>query len=449
MRYGRTVVAVAILSLALCTFADDKPVLIRNASLIVTMDPALGSGPLGTIENADVLFDRSGILAVGPNLTHADAEIVDGTNRIVMPGFVDTHDHLLQSGIRGCGTDHDLIGWLARCAAPLRTVGLSDAEAYALTRLSTLGLISTGVTTTVDWESPASRGVAEGLVRALSDSGMRFQFACRPAFIGGATELRRIKRELLDPNPLAALQVAAAPLPAELSASGALARELGVLLHVHVLENIAQRGENQWAALVGSNALGPNLFMAHAIHLSDDEIAQAAAAGARVGHNPLSNMRLASGIIRFPELPNAGIRIGLGLDGGTNDTTDAFNNMRAAVGLQRVKTLSASAYPTVADVLRMATLGGAEALGQSDRIGSLTPGKQADVIVIDAGGINFAPRIDWLSQLVFNGQPSNVERVYVAGRALKANGQLVGVNERKIVADAEAAASRIGAALPR
>ena len=425
----------------------DRLLLIRNAALILTMDPGLGTGPLGVLEGGDVLFDQEKIIAVGRGLDAQGAEILDGTDRIVLPGFVDLHDHLLQSGIRGCGTHLDLIGWLAACARKLSNLELSGAETAALVRLSTLGLIATGVTTVVDLVGPFSREAAEGHIGALADSGLRFAFAYRAARTGGAEELRRTKRELIDPNPRASLQVLAVPTPQELSWSTQVARELGVLLHVHLLENIAQRQEAQFEALVDANALGPNLLVAHAIHLTDAEIAALAAHDVRVAHNPLSNMRLASGIIRFPELPQAGLKLGLGLDGGTNDTADMFNNMRAAVGLQRAKHLSASAYPTVSDVLRLATFGGAEALGMSSRIGSLTPGKQADVLVLTPRAVNFAPRIDWISQIVFNGQPENVEWVFVSGRPLKAKGRLVGVNEAAIVEAAETVAQRIRPAL--
>jgi 5-methylthioadenosine/S-adenosylhomocysteine deaminase len=428
----------------------DRPVLIRDAALVLTMDPGLGTGPLGILEGGDVLFDRTRILAVGQGLDAQGAEVLDGTGRIVMPGFVDLHNHLHQSGIRGCRTDLDLIGWLATCSRTLNNLGLSRSESYTLARLSTLGVISTGVTTVVDWVGPFSRESAEGQLSALTDSGLRFAFAYRAARTGGAEEIRRLKRELIDPNPLASLQVAALPsLQEELNGAAQVARELGLILHVHLLENIAQRQERQVEALMSANALGPNLLVAHAIHLTDEEIAVLATNDVRVAHNPLSNMRLASGIIRFPELPNAGLKIGLGLDGGTNDTADMFNDMRAAVGLQRAKHLNAGAYPTVTDVLRLATLGGAEALGMNDRIGSLTPGKQADLIVFDPRGINFAPRIDWVSQIVFNGRPDNVEWVFVSGRPLKANGRLVGVNEKKIVEAAETVANRIRPALPQ
>src|SRR5262249_60450409 len=138
--------------------------------------PGLGTGPLGVLEGGDVLFDRDKIIAVGRGLDAQGGEVLDGTNRIVMPGFVDLHDHLLQSGIRGCGTDRDLIGWLAVCARPLSNLGLSGAEAAALVRLSTLGLIATGVTTVVELVGPFSREAAEDDICALAQSELRFAF---------------------------------------------------------------------------------------------------------------------------------------------------------------------------------------------------------------------------------------------------------------------------------
>src|SRR5215831_15906329 len=112
---------------------------------------------------------------------------------------------------------------------------------------------------------------------------------------------------------------------------------------------------------------------------------------------------------------------------------DDYNNMRAALGLQRATSLQANIVPTVNGVIRMATLGGAKLLDMSDRIGSLTPGKKADLIVLDPDAVNFAPRFDAISQIVFNAQPQNVKWVFVDGRALKRNGKLVGINPDVIV----------------
>src|SRR5262245_50119494 len=122
-------------------------------------------------------------------------------------------------------------------------------------------------------------------------------------------------------------------------------------------------------------------------HLTDRNIKTLKTLNAAVSHQPLSNMRLASGIMRYPDIQEAGLRIGLGLDGGTNDTTDAFNNMRAAVGLQRATLRDADQSPTVAEVLRAATLGGAEALDMKHKIGSLTRGKQAGLVLGARSGI--------------------------------------------------------------
>ena len=222
-----------------------------------------------------------------------------------------------------------------------------------------------------------------------------------------------------------------------------LARELGVKHHVHLLENIKDRKEHMFDVLAEADALGPDLLAAHGIHLSDREIRILAEHDVRILHNPLSNMRLASGIIRLPELKQAGVQVGLGLDGGTNDNSDMFNTMRAAVGLQRARSLRPDVFPTVSEALRMATVDGAKLLDIFHRVGSLTPGKQADLIILNPETVNFAPRWDWPSQIVFNGQPQNVQWVFVSGQALKKDGKLVGANTSAIMKAAQQASTRI------
>lgn len=456
-RYQRThclVLVSFILSVianSFCTLALAAPskTLIRGAALILTMDPKMGAGELGVLRNADILLDGDKIAEVGKNLQENDAYVVDAAGKIVMPGFVDVHNHLWQSLIRGCGADMELIGWLDACVFPLFNpdIAITETEAYAGVRLSTLDLISTGVTTTVDWSHAFTPQFVRGNIRALSDSGLRFVFAylgtADPAIIA---DMRFVKRTLIDPNPRATFQVASHPSEAlrpDLIAMSKLARELGVKLHVHLLENIAQRDEKTFDVLKEANALGPDLLGAHGIHLTDKEIDILAEHDVRILHNPLSNMRLASGIIRLPKLKQAGVQVGLGIDGGTNDTSDMFNDMRTAVGLQRVRSLQPGIFPTVADVLRMATVDGAKLLNMFDRIGSLTPGKKADLIIVNPRNVNFAPRFEWVNQIVFNAQPANVEWVFIDGYLLKRKGELVGVDSEAVVEAAQKAASRI------
>jgi 5-methylthioadenosine/S-adenosylhomocysteine deaminase len=428
--------------------------LIRNADLVVTMEPRLGDGALGLLPGGDVFIEDNRIAAVGQGLDGSGARIVDATGKIVLPGFVDVHNHLWQALIRGCGTSLAVGEWLQTCVFPMSRLNVTAEEAYAVVRLSTLDLLSTGVTTVVDWSHAFSPDFARGNVQALLDSGLRFAFAyC--GRVERVEDMRVIKRDMIDPNPRASLQIGgvqptmAAEVLHTLRSMAELAGEMHVTLHVHLLEAEYNRQEEPLRALDLAGVLEPTLIGAHAVHVTDDEIALLARRGVRLAHCPLSNMRLASGIMRLGAIHAQGLRVGLGLDGGTNDTSDMFNNMRAAVGLQRAVTRNPAIYPTVAEALHLATLGGAEVLDMADQIGSLAPGKQADIIVLNPQTLNFAPRFDDVSQVVFNAQPGNVEWVFVDGRVLKERGQLVGVDAEAVLADANRMAQRVSTALRR
>ena len=205
---------VMIFALVLCNYAQtlssaaDGPtvgalaaaarILIRNAALVLTMEPQVGIGPLGILETADVLFAGETIVAVGTGLQDADAVILDATGKIVLPGFVDVHNHLWQSLIRGCGTDKDLLDWLKECVFPMRGVGITEQEAYAAVRLSTLDLIATGVTTVVDDSHSFTPAFVAGNVRALQDWGcascMRIVAAQRGSTTCGGSKQRSLTR---------------------------------------------------------------------------------------------------------------------------------------------------------------------------------------------------------------------------------------------------------------
>jgi 5-methylthioadenosine/S-adenosylhomocysteine deaminase len=422
--------------------------LIRNASLVLTIDPNLGDRSiLGQLEDADVLIEGDQIAAVGHlGQPLPGVRVIDGRGMIVMPGFVDTHDHLWQCIIRGCATDGHLFQWLGRCIFPLNTSPINEADGYAGTRLAATGLINTGVTTVVDWNHSFNFGFARGSLRALNDSHLRYAFAMVPGTPDGS-DLMALKAQFIDPNPLGRLQVAGRTSPLNVTKEQTeIAKDIGgVKLHFHLLEQESDVANDPFGVMetAGAFDLGRDLLFAHAIHLNDAQIDKIAEVDAAVSHQPLSNMRLASGIIRYSDLKAAGIRIGIGLDGGTNDTIDAFNNVRAATGLQRALTRDPQVSPTVEEVLRAATMGGAEVLDMESEIGSLTPGKQADVIVIDMQALNFAPVLRPVAQIVFNGQTQNVQWVFVAGRVLKENGKVTGVNERKLVEAAQAATDHI------
>jgi 5-methylthioadenosine/S-adenosylhomocysteine deaminase len=434
--------------------------LIRNATLVITMDPSLGTGPLGLIAHGDVLFEGDHIVAVGQHLSAQHANVINGKGTIVMPGFVETHNHMWQTVVRGCASDETFDAWASGCIRPLLSGAglLTTEEVYAAVRLGTLDAIGTGTTTSVEFSHAPSLDFANGTLDALEHSGMRFVLAYRFR-VGREAHVRSLFHDRIATNPLAGLQIGgpvatSAPATlADLNASIALARELGVMLHLHFLETSNDRTAHPVAVLQGTTVFDGTfdgrLLLAHALHVTDAELDLLAAHDARIAHNPLSNMRLASGVIRLPQMHARTMKVALGYDGGTNDTSDMFNTMRTAMGLQRATTLNAKIYPGVNEVLRMATLGGAEVLGIAEKVGSLTPGKKADLIILEPGTINFAPHVDWVSQIVLNGQPRNVQWVFVNGQTLMKHGKVVGVDEKEVVQEAEAAVDRIKTRLGR
>jgi len=428
------------------TLAKAPRILIQNAEMVITMDPDLGKGTLGILDNADVLMENDKIVKVGTGIQAADAVIINAEGQIVMPGFVDVHNHLWQSMIRGCGADKDLIGWLNSCVFPLYGPPQpSEHDAYTAVRLSTADLINTGVTTVVDSSHSFTAGFSRGNVQALIDSQLRFIYSyCgkKDSF----DEMKDIKTKIIDPNPLATFQVCSHPSKWTIDWLGdttKLAKEMDSYLNVHLLENIKEVADQPIQALGQVGAFQGKVLANHVIHISPEEIALLAKHDVRISHNPVSNMRLASGIMPLPEIKKAGLKIGLGLDGGANDTSDAFANMKAAIGLQRAKHLTTDIYPAVDDVLRMATLGGAEVLDLEDRIGSLTSGKQADLLIINPNNINFAPRFNLPAQIVFNGRPSNVDYVFVAGKPLKVEGSLLIEDQDELIRDLQEVSDRI------
>lgn len=425
-----------------------RGVMLRNAAVVLTMEPALGEGPLGTVEGADVLMRDGAIAAVGKRLpAPPGTHVIDTTGRLVMPGFVDVHTHLWQSSMRGGCADRDLFGWLADCNRATFS-RITPADMYRFVRLGALDSVQSGVTTLVDWVDALPYDTTVQYVRALAGTGVRFTYAMFQAE-REASLISRTKKELIDPLPLASAQVAthaARAIEGLNRLHWEIARDLGVMLNSHVLERSEQHADDPIGTLTDIGALGPRLLMNHAIHLTDDEIAAVAAHDVRVAHCPLSNMRLASGIMRLPDLGRRGVKAGLGQDGGTNDSSDFFALMKTAIGLQRARALQTSVFPQVHDVLRLATLGGAEAIGMADTVGSLNPGKRADVIVIDPAALNFAPRFEWINQIVFNGRPENVRAVFVDGRPLKLDGRLVDIDTDRVVREAETAATRLRSA---
>ena len=374
--------------------------LIRGAT-IITVDPALGDGPLGILRNADVRFSDS-IIELGTGLEPDGATIIEGHGKIVLPGFVDTHNHLWQSLIRGCGPQLKVDPWIDECV--LKKVYFDESQAYWGARLSTVDLIATGVTTVLDWSHSFSSGFTEGNLRALRDSHLRFVFGFmlfgRP---GEGADLRAKKSAYIDPTPSRVSTSVLRPTSLErptwrdssASRRSSACRSTSTCWKRVNTSQKTRKKMTRSKVLQKAHAFKGKLFVNHAVQASDRQIQFLADHRVSVSHNPLSNLRLAAGVMPVRAFAEHHVRVGLGLDGGANDTSDAFANMRAAVGLQRAWTNDATVFPSVEQVIRMATLGGAEALGMDAAIGSLSPGKRADLIVLNPARANFAPVHGW------------------------------------------------------
>ena len=434
---------------------------------------------LGVARGIDVVIEGGVITALRP----ADArrpvpegvEVIDATGLLALPGLVDGHNHLWQVLIRGCGADMRLPEWLEHCVFPWREVPPTFEESYALTRYAAAELVSSGVTTVVDWNHSFSQSMVAGALAALEDSGLRYRLAVFPGLApdaaptsgphadevaeqtyggcgaqhgpehGAAVDAACVAA--LDPEwvrfietkaaafaqggaphkRLGGLHLATHPPRSEgwderhLLAASALAQRLGLPLNLHFHEHPSEVRSDSLAVIEAAGATRVPLILNHAVHLSAQDIAtlgrwQTAGQGAAVIYNAQSNARLGSGVMPLASLQGAGCAVGLGLDGAAGDRFDAFSNLRMSIGLQRAATAH---MVSIAEGLRLATLGGARALGLDAHIGSLEVGKAADVILVDPSTPHFA-FTPGTAELVLTGGPESVAWVLVAGRVLKA-----------------------------
>jgi 5-methylthioadenosine/S-adenosylhomocysteine deaminase len=403
---------------------------------ILTMDPALGD-----FGNADVLIDGDRIVAVGPNLEAADAEVIDATNTLVLPGFVDTHRHIWEGVLRNIGTDVPLEGRTSYISHVLHKLApaFRPEDAYAGNLVSALGAIDAGITTLLDWShiqgSPAH---TDAVVKALEDSGMRAVFAYgfpwwgkweerQPSwFVRAATEHFSTKDQLLT-------LALAAPGPEftdfEITRDHwKLARETGARITTHVgVGSYGQDGKLEEFGAAG--LLGPDTTYIHCTTLNDTEIQMIVDSGGTVSLAAPVEMMMGHGLPPIQKFLDRGQAPSLSVDVETNVPSDMFNQMRSVLGLQRAIASAEGKDPVSArDVLHYATVEGARANGLESKVGTLTPGKQADIVMLRTDRLNVTPLNDPATAVVVGMDTSNVDTVLIAGRVMKRGGRLLHVD---------------------
>ncbi len=437
---------------------EREHLVIRDAT-VLTMDARIGELPAADVEVRDGV-----IVGVGRNLRAEGARPIDGTGRIVMPGFVDTHWHAWGTLLRGVIGDGPQSGWFARKEALGPHLRPGDTAAGA--RLALPEGLAAGITTVHDWaHNVLSPDDADANVAADIGLGLRIHFTWGAPSTTPGLSLQQMAEvvgaagldvdEPMDVDAAARLRDAWLPVsdgrltvgvnvrgPSRSTrevyrAEFAAARGHGLPIAMHCAGTRAEVAKiRQVQVLETEGLLGGDLLLAHGNHLPPDDIVTLSVHGIGVSVSPLSELRLAMGLPQVSEFLAAGVPVSFSLDTtAIAASADPFQALRVAVGLEGVRAGDAQRLsPRTA--LELATLGGARALGLAAVTGSLTPGKRADLIAIRADDLNLAPVVDPAVAVVHSAAPANVETVIVDGRLLKAAGRLTAVDPDEVVTDA-------------
>jgi 5-methylthioadenosine/S-adenosylhomocysteine deaminase len=441
--------------------------LIHNVGL-VTVDDAF------TVHRSGWLFANNGLIAgLGPGDPPSDVrrsaqQTIDGAGHVVMPGMTNGHTHLFQTFFRGLGDDKSLLDWLRDYIWP--TAGnLTAKEAAIATRIGLIENLRSGVTSVVDHAyihpDPA---IDDAQCRVADELGIRYLLARGWADRNYDPKLQETLEQILARgNELQTtwhghdndrIRIAHAPLipwgcsNEAMRATIEASKQWGGGLHVHCAEthdeiemSLNERNMRHVPWLKSVGALTSSTQLAHSVWLETDELDLIAESGASVVHCPVSNMYLASGVARVPEMLERGIPVALASDGpGSNNRQDLFEAMKIAVLLQKVHTLNPIILQPE-DALRMACRGGATTFAMSERLGALTIGREADLVMVDLRSVFVAPVHRLPSALVFNVTPRDVRLVCVRGNMLLRDGLVVeqqsgeAIDEHALIAEANIA----------
>jgi 5-methylthioadenosine/S-adenosylhomocysteine deaminase len=409
---------------------------------VLTLDRSIGN-----FRQADVLVEGSKIAAVAPNINAADAEVIDASNMIVMPGFVDTHRHIWEGILRNIGTDVPLEGDVSYLTFILNTLApvYRPEDVYAGNLVSILGAIDAGITTVLDWSHiQATPEHTDAGIRALQETGIRAVFAYgNPWWKYPDPEqdnwFRNTAKKYFSSKD-GLLTLAYAPPGPEFTpfemAKGhwQLAREHDARITVHV--GVGTAGKHDKVGEMGrAGLLKDDTTYIHCTTLNDAEIQMIVDTGGTVSLACPVEMMMGHGMPPIQRFLDRGLRPSLSVDVETNVPNDMFTQMRSVLSLQRAlvfeRVLSNKGAPdflNARDALEFATVEGARANGLAHKIGTLTPGKEADIILLRTDRINVMPVNDPIGAVVWGMDTSNVDSVFIAGKAMKRNGTLLNVD---------------------
>lgn len=441
--------------------ARSKGILVRGAYVLTAADPAvIVDGAVRIVgENIDAVGSWKDLQARFP-----DDEAAGGPNDIVTPGFINTHGHFSEALITGIAKQYTLWEWVQALIAPVAT-HLDDEAAYVGTLLAGIQMLQSGITLTNDMfvcDPEPGRPVTPGVVRALDELGLRGIVSLGAGDVRGVPipvllDEHAALAEAAAASRLSRFRVGIAALGAQsdelFGASVDLARSGGHGVHIHlqeIREEVTavrtQHGVTPIGYCARNGLFEVPTIAAHCIWVDAGDRELLAEHRVGVAHNPVSNMILASGVCPVPELRAQGIAVGIGVDGpASNDSQDMLEAIKTSVLLQRVDRLQATAL-AADDAFAMATIEGARSLGLDHEVGSLSPGKAADLVVFDGEAPALANVHDPFGAVVYCAGPSEIKEVWVGGTRSVAGGRIVHVDPAAVTARSRPIARRIVAA---
>ncbi len=424
---------------------------LRNG-YVMTMDTRVND-----IANADVHVRNGEIIAVGTKLNAPGAQAIDARGMIVLPGFIETHWHMWNTLARSMAGDKREHGYFPTSTALGRAFRAEDM--YIGTRLAAAEAIFGGITYVHDWcHNIRSPEYAEANLRALREAGVRGRFSYgtpqgHPASETiNLTDLERLHRnwDKYSNDDLLGLGLAwrgAFDNPKDMTPNAMAKREfdtarrLRIPISIHVSNSKARSG--QIAKLAEGNYLGSDVQLIHAIWFTPEEMKAVVQAGSTISLSPYTELRIGFGFPKTGEIIAAGALVGLSVDTiALSGNADMFAIMKVIQNVENA--LSENEFKiTARRVLELATIEGARSMGISDRVGSLEPGKRADIIMVSTRALNMGPFIEASHQIVEAAQPFNVDTVMIDGRILKRGGKLTHLNTQRILGDASIAIAAV------
>jgi cytosine/adenosine deaminase-related metal-dependent hydrolase len=424
--------------------------LLLRGGCILTEDPDIGDLPTG-----DVLIDGDTIAAVEPEI-QADAEVIDTSGKIVIPGFIDTHRHTWECAIRGCAPNATLDNYFVEVLdtfAPL----YRPEDVYASNLLGALECVNAGITTLVDWSHINNTpDHPDAAIRALQEVGLRavyaygsantslsdYWFESKIAIPGD--DVRRVRDTYFSSEDGLITMALATRGPGfcvdeVVREEWGLARELGIPLTVHVAMGRTAGRFGMVKMLKELDLLGPDTTYIHCCYFTDEEWQLVKDTGGTISIAPQVEAQMGHGWPPTLKALEYGLRPSLSIDVVTTAPGDMFTQIRSAFGADRARVLAEAweadretpaTFLTAQQMLEMATVNGAHVAGLEDRTGSLALGKKADVVVIDATAPNVAPLMDPVAAVTLCADVSNVETVIIGGKVHKRDGRLTGNLER-------------------